>query len=81
MIIFHRSTNLFETFLEPESKIFQLTVDGVIMGSGQSAPLFVEEELSLEPELALTLLLLTAELNVRELNLRLKIAILKLVQV
>ena len=51
------------------------------MGSGQNAPLRVEEEPSLEPEHALTLPLLTVELNVREKNLRLKIAILKIVQV
>ena len=51
------------------------------MGSGQSAPLLVEEELSPEEEHALILPLLTVELNVKERDLRLKIAILKIVQV
>ena len=51
------------------------------MGSGQNAPLRVEEEPSLEPEHALTLPLLTVELHVKERDLKLKIAILILVQV
>ena len=51
-------------------------VDGVALGTGQSAQLLVEEELKLEPEPAAILHLRTEELIAKEKAQRLKTAIL-----